>query len=322
MATGTSKSDLTETIGGPMYYEIVKSLLASSIGEIATSRNLSGRQALDIADNYLKTMSAEWFAGKRPTIAYEDPLCRWAYIYAHVAVHANCLKSVLGKCEAKSRKFADKMRQSDLSILTFGGGPGTELIALAKHFAKLKEEDTGGNFDQVEVEIALVDRVGSWSENINAVRSEIGRLYKAEFGKKTKWPARFNVFTHPLDVTNVDAFGNLPSLFKKQDVFIFNFMVSEIFELAPLRRVMRAMKRACADETYFLFVDRKDNTTKSKIDTLIDRLRLELVLKGETASYETVDGDEQKSVLNPISKYLKAEARHSWNACWRLAIKA
>jgi len=302
-----------------VYFEIVKRLIGLSIQEIAESRNLSSKEALQIASSYLHTMSTEWFRGNAPTIAYDDPLCRWAYIFRHVAVHANCLESVLQKCELESEDFAKTMQQQDeLSILTFGGGPGTELMALAKHFAILAEKT---NWDQVDVEFTIVDRVNAWSENINSLRAEINRFYKREFGAPSKWPARFNVFTYALDLTNIHSFGNLPSLFKKKHLFIFNFMISETFSLNKLKPLLRTMKKSCADGTFFLFVDRKDDNTKSTIDELIHAVRLDVVVEGEDRRFDTVDGDEQKSILSLVSKHLKRDPRHTWNSCWRLAVK-
>jgi Putative SAM-dependent methyltransferase len=137
-------------------------------------------------------MNTEWFKGKTPTIAYDDPLCRWAYIFAHVAVHANCLENVLRKCESENRNFAKRMREDELSILAFGGGPGTELMALAKHFALIKERDK--DHDQVDVELTIVDRVSAWSENITSVRAEIDRLYKKEFGCPQQMAGSFQCF--------------------------------------------------------------------------------------------------------------------------------
>jgi len=305
-----------------MYYEIVKRLLGLSIQEIAESRKLNGKQALQVASKYLATMSTEWFKGKAPTIAYDDPLCRWAYIFAHVAVHANCLEAVIRKCESASAKFSKRIRRDELSILTFGGGPGTELMALAKHFAFLKDQNKGKDYNQVDVRLTIVDRISAWSENITLVQEEIDRVYKNGSVARHKWPARFSVFAHVLDMTDIKAFGNLPSLFKKKDLFIFNYMISEIFNLEHSIPTMRAISKSCADASYFLFVDRKDQDTKAKINFLIKKIRLKIVVEGESANYDTVDGDEQKSLLGPISRHLGREPRHTWNSCWRLAIKS
>src|ERR1043166_422457 len=115
-----------------MYFEAIKRILLLNIQEIANSRRMTVKQAIETAARHLSSMSEQWFAGKKPTIAYDDPVCRWAYMYAHAAVNANIFERVLDRCK-QHQKFSDKLSEEEFSVLIFGGGPGTELLGLAKH---------------------------------------------------------------------------------------------------------------------------------------------------------------------------------------------
>src|SRR6476660_2388009 len=106
-------------------------------------------------------MSDEWFSGQAPNIAYEDPLCRWAYTYAHVPVNANLFERVIEQCASSREAFRAELHEEEISVLVFGGGPGTELLGLAKYFSKQAEEK-GDDHSQVEVDIDIVDRVPAW----------------------------------------------------------------------------------------------------------------------------------------------------------------
>src|SRR3954469_12747199 len=116
-----------------MLFSAVNSILLRNLEAIARSRNLSADQVAQKVAGHLKSMSDQWFAGEQPTIAYEDPLCRWAYVYAHVPVQANLLCRVVMECERQSESFGRKLTSENVSITVFGGGPGTELLGLAKY---------------------------------------------------------------------------------------------------------------------------------------------------------------------------------------------
>ncbi len=71
------------------YFETVKRVLDRSLATVCSKRGLSEDAASDLLVKQLQTMSREWFSGKTPNIAYEDPMCRLAYLYCHVPANAN-----------------------------------------------------------------------------------------------------------------------------------------------------------------------------------------------------------------------------------------
>jgi hypothetical protein len=101
-------------------------------------------------------MSEQWFAGEAPQIAYDDPLCRWAYVFAHVPANANLFEKVIQICTDGHAEFRKTLHGEETSLLVFGGGPGTELLGLAKYFFY-----NAAGQDQTDVEFQFVDRVAA-----------------------------------------------------------------------------------------------------------------------------------------------------------------
>lgn len=296
-----------------MYFEATKRILSASLDAIARSRRLTRSQALKKATDYLAIMSEQWYAGDAPQIAYDDPLCRWAYVYAHVPVHANLFETVIRTCAAGSVEFREKLHAEDVSLLVFGGGPGTELLGLAKYFLRKPNDD-----EQTEVEFQLVDRVAAWGENLTAMQHEINNIYANEFGSKREWPARFHASSFPFEFSDVESFGNLPALFNKE-IFIFSFVISEIFDLSIISPIMEAMIAAAPSGAYFLFIDRGDAETTGKIEQLISDFELDDV--GDAEIKGSMDVDEEKGVLKEFSDAIGKLPRLTWNARWQLAMK-
>ena len=260
-------------------------------------------------------MSDQWFAGEHPTIAYEDPLCRWAYVYAHVPVQANLLCRVVMECERQSESFGRKLTSENVSITVFGGGPGTQLLGLAIYSLDRAKYEP---HEQIEVRVDVIDRVSAWVENVSWIKGEDSEIYSKQFGRRHDWPALFDVHTYPLNLSELNGFGNFTSLFRK-DVFVLNYIVSKVSDLDGVLPIMRKMVTGCPVGAHFLFVDRSDGDPTNKIDTLIEMLELEVGSGGRTV--DNMDTDEDKNELKLINEFLDRQPRIKWNAVWVLAMK-
>jgi len=166
--------------------------------------------------------------------------------------------------------------------------------------------------------LTVIDRVPEWIENISWITDEIDDIYSKRFGRRRDWPASFHVLPFALDFSDLDGFGNLPSLFRR-DIFVLNYVLSEVFDLDELLPIMKNMVKGCPAGAHFLFIDRSDNQTSGKMATLVEELGLEEECRGETKG--NMDTDEQKSELQDISEFLRKQPRVTWNAEWLLAVK-
>jgi hypothetical protein len=168
------------------------------------------------------------------------------------------------------------------------------------------------------VEFALVDRIAAWGENVASIQEEIKTIYAAEFGEKSKWPARFNVSSYPFDFSDIESFGNIPTLFQKQ-IFVFCFVVSEVFDLSVITPIMKEMAAGAESGAHFLFIDRGDADTKKKIEDLIADLELDDL--GDADIKGSMGTDEEKGELKEFSTAIGKVPRLTWIARWHLASK-
>jgi Putative SAM-dependent methyltransferase len=205
-------------------------ILRQNIIPIARSQGLRADGVIAAIVGHLDHMAAEWRYGRKPNIPYQDPLCRWAYMYRQVPAQANLFSRVIEECDAQSVELHKKLRRDQLSMVVFGGGPGTELFGLAKYYLK---RASGEDREQIDLAIDVIDEEVGWTENVDWIKSEIHQLYADEFGEKRgNWPARFNTNAITIKFSDVSGFGNLPTLFKKRDVFVLNFIISEEHDAA------------------------------------------------------------------------------------------
>jgi hypothetical protein len=300
-----------------MLFSAVNSILLRNLKAIARSRSLNADQVAQKIVGHLNSMSKEWRDGEAPTIGYEDPLCRWAYMFRHAPVQANLFCRVLIDVGRRCKPFGLKLFNEELLMVVLGGGPGTELLGLAKYY--LDQAKYYERHEQIEVGIYSIDRIPEWVENVSWIKEEISNAYTKQFGKRRAWPAVFDVYPFNLDFSDLDGFANLPSLFRR-DIFVLNYVVSEVFDLEELLPIMRKMVQGCPRGAHFLFVDRSDSETSKKIETLIDELKLEVECRDTTQG--SMDTDEDKSEMKEISEFLGAQQpRIKWNAEWVLAAR-
>ena len=301
-----------------MFFSAVNRILRQNIVAIARSQGLrTDTEVIDAIVGHLESMSEEWRSGEKPNITYHDPLCRWAYMFRHVPVQANLFRRVIEQCDAYSPQFRNKLRRDELSMVIFGGGPGTELLGLAKYYLKRAGD---GDHAQTDFEIDVIDEVVAWTENVSWIKNQIYRMYAEQFGERRgAWPARFNTNAYTLKFSDLEAFGNLTSIFKR-DVFVLNYVISEVYNLGEVSHLLQKMVSGCPDDAHFLFVDRSDTKTTAKVDELVTNLKLEVQLQDVTI--DNMDGDEEKSELQEISDLLGGQQpRLTWNAKWVLGAK-
>ena len=108
------------------YFATVHERAGSLVDGICRHRKVTRPVAMHMAAAHLQTMRDEWFSGETPNIAYEDPLCRFAYLYCHTAVNANLCEYCIRQTDSLSDHISRVLDSNgELRICAFGGGPGT-----------------------------------------------------------------------------------------------------------------------------------------------------------------------------------------------------
>jgi hypothetical protein len=288
------------------YFPTVKAALDESFAGICRHRNLKRDDACQVIRQHLATMSREWFSGETPNIAYEDPLCRFAYLYCHTAANANLCEVAIRSSTELDDFIQSKMSDDEeLRVCAFGGGPGTELLALSKH---LLREPRGGH---ARITFTLLDRVGEWSETWTALEGQINSELRSRFGS----------FSHPFsickafithDLTRSYEYANHAHLFD-QDLYFMNYVVSELIGdhdefQALLTMAISASPSGCK----FLVVDRDQDKVIQNSNALLESAGLILGPINKTCC--NMDEDERKEDLEPYITYIGRWPRVQWGS--------
>jgi hypothetical protein len=297
------------------YFETVKHALDASLGGICRLRGVTPDQALQMTKQHLQIMRDEWFSGAQPNIAYQDPVCRFAYLYCHTAVNANLCEYAIRSSPDVTALINSKLTQDgELRVCAFGGGPGTELLALAKHLCKTRAAGPHG-----VVDFTLLDYVPEWAESWNAIEKAIKARLSAKFGPFIKWPFSTSKTFSPFDMTKVDQYANLDQLFT-HDLYLMNYVVSEIFDGSALQALLSRMALAAPSGSKFLIIDRNQDHVASAAQLLLSTAGLSTSDVSTTSS--NMDSDEQSTALNPYPDRIGRAPRVQWKgAFWVVGTK-
>lgn len=258
-------------------------------------------------------MNSEWFKTEPANVNYADPLCRFAYLFSHTAANANL-------CEIAMRESPDVCKLIEaraaaagkLKVCAFGGGPGTELLALTKHLIK-----TRPNGPHLQLKFDLLDRVDEWIESWKALESEITRILEANYGSFVKHPFSMTCNLFGKDMTDPHQYVNLPTLFD-QDIFFLNYVVSEIAGNSPditkdaasfVELIVHAAKTS-KPGSKFVVADRDQDNVLINAQKLL--MAANLTVSQINKVCRKMDGDEDPNVLKDYSGDIARSPRTWW----------
>jgi hypothetical protein len=293
------------------YFRAVKAILDVAVPAIAEERGISEDEIRRAMIPHLKCFSTEYRTGKKPQNDYPDPLCRLAYLYCYVPANANLCEIAIKRTDELAEFVTGKLKKKgELKVCAFGGGPGTELLALTKFLINNRK-----NIGDCEISFILLDEVEEWVESWNLIESEVRNFLKKSYGKPSSWPFLVSKSFIPFDITSLDRYGNLKHLFG-QDLYILNYVVSEIYErdeLAGLSKVLKTMIKSADSGAKILIIDRNEWGVVNKVKELMAELGVDVSEVQETK--ENMDYDEESSELGV--HYIREHApRLTWNSFW------
>ena len=298
------------------YFDIVREVIDTNITRIAASKGLTPAQVYLQVVQHIRQNSAEWTSNKKPVIPYNNPLCRIAYLYSNVPANANLFEHVL-RYDPELAKYITLVLASkgSLGLCAFGGGPGTELLGMAK-WAEYNKYPT-----QVDIEFLLLDRVNEWLDSWMAIKNVIsGRYQKAYGNAKSSWPLLISagVFS-AVDVTNITGFGNLGAIFQ-QDLYVMCYVISEVFDQTQdLGTFTSLMATHAPQGSKFLFIDRWGKIWTDKIKTIADQAGLALSDFHSTRC--AMSRDELVTDLGQLHTDIGISPRTTWKPFWVVGTK-
>lgn len=299
------------------HFQILGNVIESHVETIARQRGVCLAEAYDEVIQHLKNNSAQWRSGEPPLIPYQNPLCRIAYLYGTAPVNANLIEHVFEE-DTELAHYVEVLQneKGQVSVCAFGGGPGTELLGIAKWIENRCFPA------QIALEFLLLDRVNEWLDSWLAIKRQIELRFRENLGaNRNNWPLTITGSFSTIDITNTTDFGNLVTVFD-QDIYVLSYVVSEIFgNVQNLRSFATYMAEYAPSGARFLFVDRKEPRWKTEVSNLAAEAGI--TLSAFHDAFSNMSTDEQKTDLGRIYDALheKWEPRVTWNAFWVVGTK-
>ena len=295
------------------YFGTIKAALDASFSVICSHKGIPIEQGPALVRTELGAMNKEWFKTEPASVNYEDPVCRFGYLFAHTAANANLCEIAIRESPDIVRLIEDEAAASGrLKICAFGGGPGTELLAMAKHLLK-----TRPNGPHLQLKFDLLDRVDEWIESWKCLESEITKQLEAKYGGFLNHPFSMSGNIYGRDMTDHHQYVNLPALFD-QNLFFLNYVVSEIggnsaditTDAPSFVEFVRHAAQTCKRGSKFVIADRdQDNVVLSSQKLLA---AAGLVASPVSKVCRRMDNDEQPEVLKEYSGDIERFPRSWW----------
>ena len=203
-----------------MYFEIVRRVVEEAVELHAASSQKSSDEVLaEIGGHIVETSSEHRQA--EPQIQYEEPLCRLGYLYMHGAAHATLFEKAIQNSTVLRLKI-ENASQGVLKICSMGGGPGTELMGLAKYLVK-KSILTPPR----KISFTVIDNVYAWADTwTQLAEATEGELRSSLNRNGMGWPVVSDKFL-PYDAFDSSSYRLHSVQFRDLDVMVFNYLFSE-----------------------------------------------------------------------------------------------
>lgn len=251
-------------------------------------------EIIEAVQQHLRTNRAAYYGGEPVRLPYDDPLYRIAYIYTYVAAHAHLLEYSLGHFDATRELVHSQLESAvgSLEVCSLGGGPGSELLGLARYIQGVAQ--AGAN---VALTFCVVDRVTAWAESWRALVLGIEADMKKRLGaRRVDWPFTVSHEFLQLDLTDSACLDDFTSRFAGVDLFVLNHVISELKgSESALAGWLSALVERSRENALFLVVDRNEAGMATEIRGILSEANL--VVQDQRDVKLRLPSDEQKSDL-------------------------
>lgn len=274
-----------------MYIELVRRVIEEAIELHVSDSGKSSDEVLEEMKAHIVATSSE-HRKVDPQIQYDDPLCRLGYLYMHAAANATLFERVMRESEAFRLRILNSS-QGVIRICSMGGGPGTELLGLAKYLLHQPQL-----IPPRKISFTVIDNVAEWAdtwEQLAEATEEELRLACDHNG--TELPTVANNFL-PYDVFDPSSYRNHAVQFRKFDVVVFNYLFSENkTKLDQAREAIDKLARVTGNDCVFVVIDRLEHDmsfTNEVVSIFESAFGIEIHCREFGG---TLDADEQTSEM-------------------------
>lgn len=284
-----------------MYFETVSKVLALAITDYCQDKGITAQKVdLEIAQHIKNT--ADQHKNPDPDIDYQDALCRLGYLYVHVGANARIFEDTISQSPMLSHFIQSNSGQS-ISICAVGGGPGTELLGLAKYLLLQRRIPS-------DISFTILDSVPQWAETWGYLSDVVQEIFKNELNTS---PVIHRTF-QPMDVTDPTNYTDYPSMFRRLNLVVYNYLLSENqVRLENFSAALVDTVRRVPSGCIFAFIDRLEYDTVSQfsrtdVRSLINTSGLQILEEGELAGVVT----DSESVLDEYRQRFSQRRPRRW----------
>lgn len=276
-----------------MYIELVRQVLEEAVETFAASAGQTVPEVLrKIRENIDHT--AEEHRNDEPEIDYEDPLCRLGYLYRHAIANATLFEQVL----QGSGELQQKIRDADQGVLrvcAVGGGPGTELLGIAKYLLRRSQAVPR------KIDFTVLDNVPHWAETWQQLADAVEAELRSSLSGGGPEPPTIAPSFLPFDVLDPASYRGYAFQFRKADVVVFNYLFSENkMRLEHARLAIEHLVQATPAGCVFIVIDRLERD-RTFSDGVIDLFQSVLAIQIAIHTYDgTLDVDEQTDAMGEM----------------------
>lgn len=274
-------------------FETVKAVLDRSVTELLNVEALTPEQGQAVGAQ-LELISHEWRLGGAPN--FHDALCRFGYIYCYVAAHAHLTEMACNASQEIRRLVREKVTKNEpMRVCLFGGGPGTEVLGLAK-FLSMR---VAGEEESITVDVLVLDRQPAWRENLDLMVQVVHEEF-AESGVAITLNVEFREFDFaspgPHDLRTI----------LDRDLYIFNHAISEFAGDAQyIDALVVAIADRMAPGSILLILDREQNAILARAREMV---RIAGLQESARTGIRNLENDEQCAVVRDA--YMGLIGRH------------
>ena len=288
-----------------MYIELVRQAVETSVRDYAEDNHLTVVAVLKTIRQHLDNSFAEYY-NNEPSIDYEDPLCRLAYLYRYAPAHANLFEHVLrNSTEISLRRFY--ANNWTLNICAVGGGPGTELLGIAKYLVSRPQ------LMPRKIAFTVLDSVPHWAELWQHLADLIETQLCSSLEETQVHPPIIAPSFLPLDVFNADSCRSYAYQFRRAHVVVFNYLFSENkTRLDEARLAIERLAELTPPGCAFVVIDRREHNQEFQESVVAvfesvfgDDIEIDTYDRALDSDEETSDMGEEliEHLLNPVTSF-------------------
>ena len=279
-----------------MYFEIVGRVIEKAVELHAASSQKSSDEVFAEINAHIEDTSRE-HRKDDPQIQYEEPLCRLGYLFMHATANATLFERVIQKSDDLRLKISNAS-QGVLNISSMGGGPGTELLGLAKYLL-----NGPGLIPPRRISFTVVDNVSAWADTWKQLAEATEDKLRSSLSQNgMELPTVAPMFL-PFDAFDSSSYRLHLGQFNELDVVVFNYLFSENkTRLGQAREAISELVRVTGHKCVFVVIDRLEQNTSFTNDVVgIFESALGVKINYSTFGGK-IDADEQTSELGPMLK--------------------